>query len=139
MQEYPLAFSLFIIYNNVMPEPGNPKEIAADYPAVTLPPHKEGGPIATHLHDSAYSLKEAAIGVNGTVERWGKSAWDHIKNLWNISKEHMAHWFPVGAGFHWTLPWMTAAGGAGAVALLGGAELWRRHRKKKKAQAQEGH
>ena len=98
-------------------------------PEFQYPKHTEGGAIIT-------PAKELARDINGTVERWSKGAWDHIKHLWNVSKEHLAKWFPV-AHFHWTAPWIGAAGGVGAIALLGAAEIWRRHRKKKREAAQQ--
>lgn len=100
---------------------------SADYiPAV-------GGPIVPNLEHAGRSLEKAAVGIFGTVERWAKSGWARIKDAWNVSKEHLAHWFPVGGHFVWTAPWIGLTSGVGLVGVLGAAELFRRHRKKKRA------
>ncbi len=94
----------------------------------------DGGPIRQPLGEAGRGIEKAAIGINGTVERWAKTAWGGIKQAWHFMQEHVPSWFSI---HHLLTPgWIGLAAGVGVMGITAGAEAWRRRRKRKKLDAQ---
>lgn len=92
---------------------------AGEVPIKSATPDHYNGPILN-------PAETAAKGIGKTVRRWLFQGKEHVAGFLNhLTLQHFA----------WTSGWSIGAGVGGGLALLAGAELWRRHRRNKRARA----